>query len=65
MVTASHNPPGYNGFKLQLDEWPITGAKIEALREQMAGGSFRQGQGHWNRADIIEAYKMVEIAPEL
>jgi phosphomannomutase len=45
MVTASHNPPGYNGFKLMLGEWPITEEVLQALRQQMQAGQFRQGNG--------------------
>ncbi len=57
MVTASHNPPGYNGFKFMLGDWPLTEEELLALRDRMASGNFRRGQGYWNRADVIEAYR--------
>lgn len=57
MVTASHNPPGYNGFKLMLGKWPITEEELQGLRRQMEAGQFRQGNGHWDRADILDAYQ--------
>ena len=56
MVTASHNPPGYNGFKLMLSDWPITENELTGLRHQMAAGNFRSGSGFWDRADVLEAY---------
>jgi len=39
MVTASHNPPEYNGFKLLYDGRPATEAELAALAKTMAGGS--------------------------
>ncbi|MBN1217589.1 MAG: phosphomannomutase/phosphoglucomutase [Anaerolineae bacterium] len=57
MVTASHNPVGYNGFKLMLGEGPIAEAELAALAERMERREFRQGQGYWNRADVLEAYQ--------
>jgi len=32
MVTASHNPPAYNGFKIELSDWPITEVELDGLR---------------------------------
>jgi len=33
IVTASHNPPGYNGLKLQLSDRPITPEEIQRIQE--------------------------------
>lgn len=56
MVTASHNPPEYNGFKVGLDKTTIYGAEIQRLREVMDKGEFRQGKGSYEERDIIPAY---------
>ncbi len=56
MVTASHNPPEYNGFKVGLNKTTIFGDEIQALHRLMEQGEFRQGQGKFEQADIIPAY---------
>ncbi|MBR2124263.1 MAG: phosphomannomutase/phosphoglucomutase [Acetobacter sp.] len=38
MVTGSHNPPEYNGFKMTLGGKPFFGEQIRALGEQAAAG---------------------------
>ncbi len=38
MVTGSHNPPNYNGFKMMLKNKPFFGAQIQDLGARAAAG---------------------------
>jgi phosphomannomutase/phosphoglucomutase len=55
VVTASHNPPQYNGLKLRHGELPFSAAEIQDLRELAESGPFSQGQGHLVRDRQIGA----------
>jgi phosphomannomutase len=56
MVTGSHNPPDYNGFKMTLQGKPFFGADIRALGGLAASGNFAEGQGTVDEIDLREAY---------
>jgi len=56
MVTASHNPAKYNGFKLIFGDLPVTPEDLDALAQQMSVGSYRDGRGACRQEDILEAY---------
>ena len=45
MVTGSHNPPNWNGFKMMLKDRPFFGADIRALGELAARGDWESGNG--------------------
>ena len=56
MITASHNPPEYNGFKVVLGKSTIHGAEIQKLYELAQAGDFPQGQGQLAGYEIIPDY---------
>jgi phosphomannomutase/phosphoglucomutase len=56
MITASHNPPEYNGFKLCLGKDSMHGAAIQALKDDIDKGQFETGQGKVSEHPIIPDY---------
>ena len=57
MVTGSHNPPDYNGFKMMLGKKPFFGRAITALGEMAArGDAVPEAAGRETAEDIRAAY---------
>ncbi|MBI3998910.1 MAG: phosphomannomutase/phosphoglucomutase [Armatimonadetes bacterium] len=56
MVTASHNPPEFNGFKLAGGFGTLYGEQIQAVRRRAQTGPFLDGQGHMEARDATSAY---------
>lgn len=57
MITASHNPPEYNGFKVWGGQSTIHGEEIQKIRTIFEEGIFEEGQGVHSSLDIIPTYK--------
>jgi phosphomannomutase/phosphoglucomutase len=57
MVTASHNPPEFNGFKLGGGAGTIHGEEIQAVRRLAEAGAFPTGTGRVETRDLIEPYR--------
>jgi phosphomannomutase len=56
MVTGSHNPPDYNGFKMTLQKTPVFGQSIQDIGAIAASGQFSSGAGSTANIDIQDAY---------
>jgi phosphomannomutase/phosphoglucomutase len=56
MITASHNPAEFNGFKLALGPATIYGEEIQDVRRLMESGRFRAGEGAVEHRDPVPAY---------
>lgn len=56
MVTGSHNPPDYNGFKMMIGTGPFYGADIQALGALAAAGGYTNGGGVLVDENIATAY---------
>ncbi|RTZ98877.1 MAG: phosphomannomutase [Deltaproteobacteria bacterium] len=57
MVTASHNPGEYNGFKLCRGSDSIHGRQILEIRDIIDAGNFPDGKGTRSAADAISPYQ--------
>ncbi|MBX6367585.1 MAG: phosphomannomutase/phosphoglucomutase [Rhodospirillales bacterium] len=56
MITGSHNPPDYNGFKMMLGKRSVFGEAIQKLGRIAAGGDFPTGQGQVTEKRVLDAY---------
>ena len=56
MITGSHNPPEYNGFKIVSGDGTVYGAEIQAIREIIERGDYAAGAGSLKTADVVPAY---------
>ncbi|MDC7714120.1 phosphomannomutase/phosphoglucomutase [Vogesella sp. LYT5W] len=56
MVTGSHNPPDYNGFKMMLDGDTLAGDWIQKLYQRIVDNDFADGHGGYSTHDIVDAY---------
>lgn len=56
MITGSHNPPEFNGFKISLGAAPVYGDMIQEIRKIIEAGDFAAGQGSVEDYNIIPYY---------
>ena len=53
-ITASHNPPEYNGFKICQGKLPLGGEDLQEIRRTFEAGDFRSGEGSYLSMDEYE-----------
>jgi len=56
MVTGSHNPPEFNGFKTVCGASTIHGEAIQELRRMIETGDLARGAGSSTTADVVTPY---------
>ena len=56
MVTGSHNPPDYNGFKVMIGGETLSGETITGLYDAISAGSLRVGKGEVRGEEVLNRY---------
>ncbi len=56
MITGSHNPPEFNGFKLCIGPSTLYGATIQEIRRIVESGAFASGKGTVTTREIAGRY---------
>lgn len=57
MLTGSHNPGNYNGFKIVINGTTLSGDAIQTLRERIEAGHFAEGEGGYREQEILALYE--------
>jgi len=57
MITGSHNPAEYNGFKICLGHDSVYGAQIQEIADIIEKLDFEKGSGQVSYEDVLESYK--------
>ena len=63
MITGSHNPPEYNGFKTVCGSGTLHGAAIQEVRQIIEAQDYERGEGHESSADLVTPY-VEEVASQ-
>lgn len=56
MLTGSHNPPDYNGFKMVLGGETLSGDTIQQLRQRIESNDFTSGEGTYKTLPVTKPY---------
>jgi len=57
MITGSHNPPEFNGFKVCSGKDTLYGEQIQELRRIIESRNLTEGQGSVSYQEVIPAYR--------
>ena len=56
MLTGSHNPSDYNGFKIVIAGDTLANEQIQKLRQRIETGDLSEGVGQAEQVDVLESY---------
>ena len=56
MLTGSHNPPDYNGFKIVIAGDTLANEQIQALRTRIETNDLASGIGRVEQIDVLDRY---------
>lgn len=62
MITGSHNPPEFNGFKIVCGHGTIFGDEIRSIYDIIVAGGFPIGAGSVEERDVLSDYREALLA---